>query len=222
MEHCRPDILQACRAAMRDARADLDFIRPDADAFAAARPTPSTMPPAGPTGQWDALWREQDRDPQGNALMGDAVQHDCRQQPAAVQQPPRSRRRRDDVIVVETPDAVLVADRRRTQEVKNVVARLARDFSLVVQTQQRPDLPRLLQQMHAQQLPAHSAPPIPMMPHPSLAGAPPSSAASLLGLTGALGAHGQHPLSMLTSKPELHRSDDVKSNSVERGEVAGI
>ncbi|XP_065169303.1 transducin-like enhancer protein 4 isoform X2 [Atheta coriaria] len=78
--------------------------------------------------------------------------------------------------------------------------------------QQRPDLPRLLQQMHAQQLPAHAAPPIPMMPHPGLAGAPPSSAASLLGLSGALGAPGQHPLSMLV-KPELHRPDDVKSNS---------
>lgn len=78
--------------------------------------------------------------------------------------------------------------------------------------QQRPDLPRLLQQMHAQQLPAHAAPPIPMMPHPGLAGAPPSSAASLLGLSGALGAPGHNPLSML-AKPELHRPDDVKSNS---------
>ncbi|XP_066256752.1 transducin-like enhancer protein 4 isoform X1 [Euwallacea similis] len=76
--------------------------------------------------------------------------------------------------------------------------------------QQRPDLPRLLQQMHAQ-LPAHAAPPIPMMPHPSLAGAPPSSAASILGLPGSLPA--QHPLTMLAAKPDLHRSDDVKSNS---------
>ncbi|KAF7285250.1 hypothetical protein GWI33_011380 [Rhynchophorus ferrugineus] len=76
--------------------------------------------------------------------------------------------------------------------------------------QQRPDLPRLLQQMHAQQLPAH-APPIPMMPHPSLAGAPPNTAASILGLSGALPA--QHPFSTLASKPELHRPDDVKSNS---------
>ncbi|XP_044757609.1 transducin-like enhancer protein 3-B isoform X3 [Coccinella septempunctata] len=79
--------------------------------------------------------------------------------------------------------------------------------------QQRPDLPRLLQQMHAQQLPSHAAPPLPMMPHPGLAGAPPSSAASLLGLSGALGAPGQHPLAMLAGKPDMHRSDDVKSNS---------
>ncbi|XP_018328388.1 transducin-like enhancer protein 4 isoform X2 [Agrilus planipennis] len=79
--------------------------------------------------------------------------------------------------------------------------------------QQRPDLPRLLQQMHAQQIPAHAAPPIPMMPHPGLGGAPPNTAASILGLSGALGAPGQHPLSMFAAKPDLHRSDDVKSGS---------
>ncbi|XP_075227297.1 protein groucho-like isoform X1 [Lycorma delicatula] len=76
--------------------------------------------------------------------------------------------------------------------------------------QQRPDLPRLLQQMHAQQLPhAGHAPPIPMMPHPGLPG-PPASAASLLGLSGAL-AGPTHPLSMLTAKPDLR--DDVKPNT---------
>lgn len=69
--------------------------------------------------------------------------------------------------------------------------------------------------MHAQQLPSHAAPPLPMMPHPGLAGAPPSSAASLLGLSGALGAPSQHPLAMLAGKPDMHRSDDVKSNSGE-------
>ncbi|XP_054286424.1 transducin-like enhancer protein 4 isoform X1 [Macrosteles quadrilineatus] len=78
--------------------------------------------------------------------------------------------------------------------------------------QQRPDLPRLLQQMHAQQLPhAGHAPPLPMMPHPGLPG-PPSTAASLLGLSGALSAPGAHPLSML-AKPDLHTREEVKSNS---------
>lgn len=73
--------------------------------------------------------------------------------------------------------------------------------------QQRPDLPRLLQQIHAQQMPhAGHAPPIPMMPpHPGLPG-PPSTAASLLGLSGLAGA-GAHPLSMLTPKQDLHRDD---------------
>jgi len=59
--------------------------------------------------------------------------------------------------------------------------------------------------MHAQQLPhAAHAPPIPMMPHPGIA--PPPGTASLLGLSGLAGPGG-HSLSMLTSKPDLHRDD---------------
>ncbi|XP_025193208.1 transducin-like enhancer protein 4 isoform X2 [Melanaphis sacchari] len=75
--------------------------------------------------------------------------------------------------------------------------------------QQRPDLPRLLQQMHAQQLPhAGHAPPIPMMPHPGLPGPPVTASASLLGLAGAAGS-ASHPLSMLGAKPtDMHRGAD--------------
>ncbi|XP_044019290.1 protein groucho-like isoform X1 [Aphidius gifuensis] len=92
--------------------------------------------------------------------------------------------------------------------------------------QQRPDIPRLLQQMHAQQLPPGAA----MGPHPGLPGlpglgpagglpVPTSASASLLGLglnPGAAPTPGgtpAHPLSML-GKQELHRSqpDDLKSN----------
>ncbi|XP_019884188.1 protein groucho isoform X2 [Camponotus floridanus] len=92
--------------------------------------------------------------------------------------------------------------------------------------QQRPDLPRLLQQMHAQQLPPGAA----MGPHPGIPGlpglgpgagipVPTSASAALLGLglpPGAAATPGgtaAHPLSMLT-KPDLHRgqSDDLKPN----------
>ncbi|KAG5310035.1 TLE3 protein, partial [Acromyrmex insinuator] len=92
--------------------------------------------------------------------------------------------------------------------------------------QQRPDLPRLLQQMHAQQLPPGAA----MGPHPGIPGlpglgpgagipVPTSASAALLGLglpPGAAATPGgtaAHPLSMLT-KPELHRGqpDDLKPN----------
>lgn len=92
--------------------------------------------------------------------------------------------------------------------------------------QQRPDLPRLLQQMHAQQLPPGAA----MGPHPGIPGlpglgpgaglpVPTSASAALLGLglpPGAAatpGGSAAHPLSMLT-KPDLHRGqpDDLKPN----------
>ncbi|KPJ15761.1 Protein groucho-2 [Papilio machaon] len=63
--------------------------------------------------------------------------------------------------------------------------------------QQRPDLPRLLQQMHAAHLPAHGAPPLPLLGQGAL---PP---AGLLGL-----GVPHHPLSVLAKPPEIHRPDD--------------
>lgn len=91
--------------------------------------------------------------------------------------------------------------------------------------QQRPEIPRLLQQMHAQQLPPGAA-----LAHPGLPGlpglgpaaglpTPTSASAALLGLgltPGATATPGTtataHSLSML-GKPDIHRADDLKSNS---------
>ncbi|XP_076663831.1 protein groucho isoform X3 [Andrena cerasifolii] len=90
----------------------------------------------------------------------------------------------------------------------------------------RTDIPRLLQQMHAQQLPPGAAigahPGLPGLPGLGPAGGlpvPTSASAALLGLGltpgagSAPGATAAHPLSML-GKPELHRGqpDDLKSN----------
>lgn len=96
-------------------------------------------------------------------------------------------------------------------------------FVWFVLQQQRPDLPRLLQQMHAQQLPPGAGlgphPGLPALPGLGPGGMPPTSAsAALMGLglpPGPGGAPGAsaHPLSML-SKPELHgrAPDDLKPN----------
>ncbi|KXJ77080.1 hypothetical protein RP20_CCG008373 [Aedes albopictus] len=75
--------------------------------------------------------------------------------------------------------------------------------------QQRPDLPRLLQQMHAQQIPgAHGAPPMPVgMPHPSLGPGALGGPLSALGSTPP-----QHPLAIL-NKQELHRPEESKSSN---------
>ncbi|CAH1407561.1 unnamed protein product [Nezara viridula] len=82
--------------------------------------------------------------------------------------------------------------------------------------QQRPDLPRILQQMHAGQLPhAGHAPPLPMMPHPGLPG-PPATAASLLGLSASLAGPAAHPLSMLAAKPDLHREETKSASEAKR------
>ncbi|MBD9584313.1 MULTISPECIES: mannose-1-phosphate guanylyltransferase/mannose-6-phosphate isomerase [Delftia] len=147
MEHCRPDILDACRSAMQSAQRDLDFIRPGAAAFAAC-PSDSidyavmerlpAMPQLGipaqvvplqagwsDVGAWDALWDVRDQDDEGNALMGDAVQHGCANSLLLSSSRLVAGVGLQDVVVVETPDAVLVVDKSRTQDVKKIVSHLA-------------------------------------------------------------------------------------------------
>ncbi|XP_026829496.1 protein groucho isoform X1 [Ooceraea biroi] len=101
------------------------------------------------------------------------------------------------------------------------------ELNTIIGQQQRPDIPRLLQQMHAQQIPPGAAiaahPGIPGLPGLGPAGlpVPTSASAALLGLGLTPGATAANPgatavahsLSML-GKPDIHRGqpDDLKSN----------
>ena len=157
---CRPDILQACEKSMQAARHDLDFTRPDATAFSLCPsdsidyavmeklPThpewglaPCVVPlQAGwsDVGAWDALWGVSAHDAQGNALLGDAVvQQNCTNSLLLASSRLVAGVGLQNLIVVETPDAVLVVDKRFTQEVKQVVANLARDGDALAQTHRK-------------------------------------------------------------------------------------
>ncbi|MBN8777129.1 mannose-1-phosphate guanylyltransferase/mannose-6-phosphate isomerase [Thiomonas arsenitoxydans] len=75
-------------------------------------------------GSWNALSDLQDADAQGNRILGEALLHDARN--CYVQSPQRivGLVGVHDLIVVDTPDAVLVADRSRAQDVKQITAQL--------------------------------------------------------------------------------------------------
>ena len=146
LAHCRPDILQACQQAMQHAVRDLDFVRPDAAIFSACPPDsidyavmerlpvradlgiPACVLPlqAGwsDLGAWDALWDVSARDAGNNATMGDAVLHDCSDSLLMASSRLVAGVGLHNIVVIETPDAVLVADKSQTQSVKHIVARL--------------------------------------------------------------------------------------------------
>jgi mannose-1-phosphate guanylyltransferase/mannose-6-phosphate isomerase len=75
-------------------------------------------------GAWDAVWEAAPKDEAGNARIGDAIVTDSRN--TLVHSTGRlvGVVGLQDVIVVETPDAVLVADRARSQDVKKIVNQL--------------------------------------------------------------------------------------------------
>ena len=146
MAALQPAMLQACEQAMAQSSRDMDFIRPHAELFGACpadsidyavmeklpvRPelgVPARVVPldAGwsDLGAWDALWDVLPRDAQGNAGSGETLAIDTNNSLLFSESRLIAAVGLDNVVVVETADAVLVADKSRTQDVKKVVAAL--------------------------------------------------------------------------------------------------
>ena len=145
LERFRPDIASACRAAFAARSSDAAFVRPGKAEFAAV-PSESVdyavmekcpgvldirMEPLAAgwndLGAWEAVWQVSPKDERGNAKVGDVLFSDC--DDALVHATSRlvSVVGLRDVVVVETPDAVLVSSREKSQDVKNIVARLGRE-----------------------------------------------------------------------------------------------
>ena len=149
IEICRGDILAACVEAWERGSIDGEFLRVDKEAFAQC-PKDSidyavmerlaggadTLPPGvviplsagwSDVGAWDALWEVLPKNEDGNVLQGDVVMVGCHNTLAISEGRLLACLGVDDMIVVQTPDAVLVAHKSRTQEVKEIVDHLKRE-----------------------------------------------------------------------------------------------
>jgi mannose-1-phosphate guanylyltransferase/mannose-6-phosphate isomerase len=139
----RPDIMQATQAAWNKRSADNQFVRPGKAEFAvipsesvdyaAMEQCPGSSFPikmvpldAGwnDLGTWDAVWNVLSKDETGNAHLGDVLSTDSRNTLVHATSRLVSLVGVENLIVVETPDAVLVADKTRTQDVKHIVSQL--------------------------------------------------------------------------------------------------
>ena len=143
LQRFRPDIATACEKAWASRVQDGVFVRPNRDAFAAV-PSESVdyavMEKCPGTdiavrmvtldagwsdlGAWEAVWQVAPKDAHGNAAMGDALIADSHGTLVHATHRLVSVVGLRDVVVVETPDAVLVADRQKSQDVKKIVQQL--------------------------------------------------------------------------------------------------
>lgn len=144
LERFRPDIAAATRTAWAAHSVDASFVRPGKAEFAAI-PSESVdyavmekcpgssefairMVPLSAgwsdLGAWDAVWQVSDKDADGNAAVGDAIVRDSHDTLVHATSRLVGVVGLDNVVVVETPDAVLVADRSRSQDVKHIVGQL--------------------------------------------------------------------------------------------------
>jgi len=147
LKHFRADIATATETAWSSRTTDNGFLRPGPAAFAAV-PGESIdyavlercpqAPQAGirvkmvplragwsDLGSWEAVWQVGDKDANGNATHGDVLIESSRNTLVHANSRLVSAVGLDNVVIVETADAVLVADRSRSQDVKNVVNELS-------------------------------------------------------------------------------------------------
>lgn len=139
----RPDILQATEVAWRKRSEDDKFIRPGLAEFVAIPSEsidyavmehcpgsnfPATMVSLNAgwndLGAWDAVWSVLQKDEAGNAHLGDVLSKESKNTLVHATSRLVCLVGVENLIVVETPDAVLVADKTRSQDVKDVVANL--------------------------------------------------------------------------------------------------
>lgn len=75
-------------------------------------------------GSWDSLWDASRKDEHGNATQGDVILEDTAHTYVVSSGRLVTCVGLDNVVVVDTPDAVLVADKSRSQNIKAVVSKL--------------------------------------------------------------------------------------------------
>ncbi len=144
LQKYRPDIADAVKSAWEIRQKDEKFTRPDSELFTQ---TPSesidyavieksvqdfdvrVVPlVAGwsDLGSWDSAWQSAEKDINGNSIIGDALIKDSNGIFVHATSRLVSVVGVSNVVVVETPDAVLVIDKARSQEVKQIVAELGK------------------------------------------------------------------------------------------------
>ena len=143
LQQFRPDIAAATQAAWAGRSVDAPFLRPDKTAFAAV-PAESIdyavmekCPGSGVSiqmvplaagwndlGAWEAVWQVGQQDAQGNVLHGDVLAADTCDSLVYAGSRLVGTVGVSNLVVVETADAVLVADRSQSQNVKKLVSAL--------------------------------------------------------------------------------------------------
>jgi mannose-1-phosphate guanylyltransferase/mannose-6-phosphate isomerase len=143
LAHFNPEILSTTKRAYAKKMVDLQFVRPnqadfakipsDSVDYAVIEKCPGSAFPikmlpldAGwnDLGSWDAVWRAGSQDSNGNVIYGDALVEDTSDTCIYSNSRLVSAVGVDNLIIVETADAVLVADKNKSQHVKEIVSHL--------------------------------------------------------------------------------------------------
>lgn len=139
LEKYSPAIIKACKASLSGGVEDLDFIRLGSEQFEACpedsidyavmeKTDKAVVVPLNAgwsdVGSWSSLWECAEQDDFNNVLRGDVVLDQVKNSYVHSETRLVSVLGLDDVIVVETADAIMVASKDKSQDVKNIVNKL--------------------------------------------------------------------------------------------------
>ena len=142
MQNLAEDMLHCVQQSIEKAQQDNDFIRLDKESFALSpadsidyaimeKTTKAVVVPLdaqwNDIGSWPALWEIEEKDGQGNVLAGDVLTENVKNSYIHAEKRLIAAIGLEDIIIVETADAVLVADKHQSQDVKKIVAQLKQD-----------------------------------------------------------------------------------------------
>jgi mannose-1-phosphate guanylyltransferase len=142
LEKFEPEILTSCKKSCQTEYKDKDFIRLNNDEF---RQCPEQSIDYGvmehtegamvvpldanwsDIGSWDALWNAKNKDKNGNVSEGDVILDEVKNTYAYSANRLVSVIGVSDLVIVDTQDALLVADKKYSQNIKNIVNQLKQD-----------------------------------------------------------------------------------------------
>lgn len=134
-----PDMLTYSEQSLAKAQADLDFIRLDSEAYSHCpedsidyavmeKTSKAAMVPLDASwndlGSWQSLWEALPKDEQQNVAVGDVLLHKVTNSYIRSESKLVAAVGLEDIVIVDTADAVLVASKASSQEVKSIVKQL--------------------------------------------------------------------------------------------------
>ena len=140
LQRFNPEMLQHCQSASQNITEDIGFLRIDANAFAQCESDSIDYAVMEKTelacvipldagwsdiGSWSSLWEQGEKDSQGNSTRGDVMLTETRNSLIHAESKLVATVGVKDLVIVETQDAVMVASKEKSEEVKQIVSQLS-------------------------------------------------------------------------------------------------
>ena len=135
----KPEIIKNCKKSLKESKVDLDFIRLEKSSFSQCEDISIDIAVFEKTqkayvlplncgwddiGNWESLWKISKKDLDGNTVKGNVLMKETKTSLIRGEEKLIVTLGLKDLMIIDTKDALLVANKNSSQEIKNIVATL--------------------------------------------------------------------------------------------------